>query len=58
MQTIVHKSGAAQHTMVDYSDHVRRGHPISFFVLALWSLGIAVIASILTADYDKNPLKW
>ncbi|KAK0517969.1 hypothetical protein OC834_004725 [Tilletia horrida] len=42
--------------MADYSDHVRRGHPISFILLAFWAFIIAVIASALTSDYHKNPL--
>ncbi|KAE8223807.1 hypothetical protein CF319_g3213 [Tilletia indica] len=41
--------------MVDYSDHVRRGHPIAFILLAFWSFVIAIIASVLTSDYRKNP---
>ncbi|CAD6892771.1 unnamed protein product [Tilletia controversa] len=41
--------------MVDYSNHVRRGHPIAFILLAFWSFVFAVIASSLTSDFHKNP---
>jgi len=41
--------------MADYSNHVRRGHPIAFTLLAFWAFIIAIIASVLTSDYRKNP---
>ncbi|KAK0563292.1 hypothetical protein OC861_004885 [Tilletia horrida] len=41
--------------MADYSDHVRRGHPIAFILLAFWSFIVAVIASALTSSYKSHP---
>lgn len=39
--------------MVDFSSHVRRGHPISFTILVLISLIVAIIASVLVHDYNS-----
>ncbi len=41
-------------TMVDASTHIRRGHPIAFGLLILFSLISAIIASVLAADYNDN----
>ncbi|KDN39315.1 hypothetical protein K437DRAFT_239573 [Tilletiaria anomala UBC 951] len=40
--------------MVDASTYIRRGHPISFGVLVLVSLIVAIIASALTHDYRQG----
>ncbi|PWN29527.1 hypothetical protein BDZ90DRAFT_216838 [Jaminaea rosea] len=40
--------------MVDFSSHVRRGHPITFGVLVFISLVVAIIASVLTHDYNAG----
>lgn len=40
-------------TMPDLSNHVRRGHPIAFGLLTFVSLIVAIIASVLTSDYNK-----
>ncbi|UZJ55407.1 hypothetical protein CBS101457_004727 [Exobasidium rhododendri] len=40
--------------MVDASSHIRRGHPIVFGLLALFSFVVAVIASTLVTDFNKH----
>lgn len=40
--------------MVDASTHIRRGHPITFVLLAIISFIVAVIASVITAKYNDN----
>ncbi|PWN34094.1 uncharacterized protein FA14DRAFT_68411 [Meira miltonrushii] len=40
--------------MVDTGAAIRRGHPVSFVFLAIWSFIAAVIASTLTSDFNKN----
>ncbi|PWZ02240.1 hypothetical protein BCV70DRAFT_59597 [Testicularia cyperi] len=40
--------------MVDTSSAVRRGHPISFGIFTFVAFIVAVIASVLVTDYNRN----
>ncbi|CAO1630673.1 unnamed protein product [Jaminaea pallidilutea] len=40
--------------MVDFSSHIRRGHPISFGILIFTSLVVGIISAVITHDYNSN----
>lgn len=40
--------------MVDTSSAIRRGHPITFLIFTFVAFIVAVIASTLVSDYNKN----
>lgn len=39
--------------MVDFSSHIRRGHPISFGILIFTSLVVGIISAVITHDYNS-----
>lgn len=40
--------------MVDSSSAIRRGHPITFLIFTFVAFVVAIISSVLVADYNSN----